>query len=551
MLQQKSSSAPVADWPTLADAHVQRGLSRINRGKTQSGFVPWFVWGAIAWGIVLRLVPYLVNRSLWLDESMLALNIIHRSFAELWKPLDFNQGAPLGFLLIERLAVKLFGTGEYALRLFPLICGVISLFLFYRLSELCLSPKARLVGIGLFAVTGPLIYYSSEVKPYSNDVAVAILLSWAAMYYLPRKLHARQLAVFGLLGAVSIWLSHPAVFVLAGIAVTFLIFGTDEEERKTRMARLAILFSLWGASFAVCYFLVLRHLSSNQSLLIDWSAAFVPWPFWSVDAAKWFAVKFVEIFRSPLGLELGGLAALCLIAGGAFMFSRKRRELCILVLPVCLTLMAAALHKYPFSGRMILFTVPALLLLIAEGAEQIRRQIANKSAFTGACVIGLLFVYPVLFSTYNVLRPNAQSLPFGVDAADVSAGHTKEELRPVMEYIRQHRQDGDVLYVFDAAKPAFLYYAPQYHLDDMEYVLGRAWGWTQHWEDYESDFDRLSGKGRVWLLFSHLHDQEKILVFLADKRGTKLDAFKSVGAEVYLYHFDDNPPKPSSESASR
>lgn len=122
---------------------------------------------------------------------------------------------------------------------------------------------------------------------------------------------------------------------------------------------------------------------------------------------------------------------------------------------------------------------------------------------------------------------------------------------PVMEYIRQHRRAGDVLDVFDAAKPAFLYYAPQYHLDDMEHILGPASGWTEHWEDYEKDVERLRGKKRVWLLLSHLHDQEKFLVFLADKRGARLDAFKSVGAEVYLYRFDDNAPKTPGESVSR
>ena len=97
MIPERPSSAPVEDCLTPADRRVQLSLSWIGREKTQSDFVRWFVWGAIAWGIVLRLVPYLVNRSLWLDESMLALNIIHRSFAGLWAPLDFNQGAPLDF----------------------------------------------------------------------------------------------------------------------------------------------------------------------------------------------------------------------------------------------------------------------------------------------------------------------------------------------------------------------------------------------------------------------------------------------------------------------
>ncbi len=53
-------------------------------------------------GIVFRLRQYLFGRSLWLDEAMLALNIVNRNFSQMFQPLDFNQGAPIGFLLIEK-----------------------------------------------------------------------------------------------------------------------------------------------------------------------------------------------------------------------------------------------------------------------------------------------------------------------------------------------------------------------------------------------------------------------------------------------------------------
>src|SRR5690349_10008810 len=93
-------------------------------------------------GVLLRVIQYLHHRSLWFDEAMLALNILNRSYAQLLQPLDYNQGAPLGFLFLKRLIGTHLGFGEYALRLVPLIAGISSLYLFYKLAQLVLPPKA-------------------------------------------------------------------------------------------------------------------------------------------------------------------------------------------------------------------------------------------------------------------------------------------------------------------------------------------------------------------------------------------------------------------------
>ena len=68
-------------------------------------------------GVALRLRQYLALRSFWLDEAMLALNIVGRSFSGLLKPLDYNQGGPVGFLLAEKMVVNLLGNSELSLRL--------------------------------------------------------------------------------------------------------------------------------------------------------------------------------------------------------------------------------------------------------------------------------------------------------------------------------------------------------------------------------------------------------------------------------------------------
>lgn len=100
------------------------------------------VWAAIGLGLVLRLAQYLSDRALWFDEAALALNIASRSYGGLFLPLDNNQGAPVGFLLVQKGVTDVLGYSEYAMRLFPLSCGVVSLFLFPRVARGFVSPRA-------------------------------------------------------------------------------------------------------------------------------------------------------------------------------------------------------------------------------------------------------------------------------------------------------------------------------------------------------------------------------------------------------------------------
>ena len=72
--------------------------------------------GIIAVGAGLRLHLFFANRSLWLDEAMLAINLVRRTPAELLLPLDYAQGAPLGFLYAQKLIIMLAGSSEPSLR---------------------------------------------------------------------------------------------------------------------------------------------------------------------------------------------------------------------------------------------------------------------------------------------------------------------------------------------------------------------------------------------------------------------------------------------------
>ena len=77
----------------------------------------------IALGIILRVRQYFSGRSFWSDEASLAYNLVNRTFSGLTQPLDYEQGAPIGFLFIEKFLIILWGNVDQVMRLFPLFPG--------------------------------------------------------------------------------------------------------------------------------------------------------------------------------------------------------------------------------------------------------------------------------------------------------------------------------------------------------------------------------------------------------------------------------------------
>ena len=59
------------------------------------------------------------------------------------------------------------------------------------------------------------------------------------------------------------------------------------------------------------------------------------------------------------------------LLGIASYFSKNRNAAFLFLAPFLITLLASALQKYPFSGRLIFFLVPFLALFIAEGMSLI------------------------------------------------------------------------------------------------------------------------------------------------------------------------------------
>jgi len=137
-------------------------------------------------GAARRVGRYLADWSLWVDEAMLAFNIVRLPPGALFdQPLTyFRQAGPVGFLLLEKLAVAAVGPSTFGLRLVPLVCALASLPLMWLVARRCLpavAALAALAALGFFAVLEAPIYWGANAKQYAGDLMVTLLLVWLTL----------------------------------------------------------------------------------------------------------------------------------------------------------------------------------------------------------------------------------------------------------------------------------------------------------------------------------------------------------------------------------
>jgi uncharacterized membrane protein len=489
------------------------------------------VWVCLILGIVLRIRQYLFNRSLWLDESMLSLNIVRRSAAELLKLLDYAQTAPVGFLWLEKLAVHYFGTGELALRLVPLLCGIASVALFALLARKFLPPSAVAIAVGLFSVSEPLIYYSSEVKQYSSDVAFALILCLAAIPLFEASSRISGVLIISAAGGIALWFSNPSLFILAGMGLS--AFWISARKRDWRVVLLLLIPAVvWSCSFLVYYIFFLRdYLTAHQGMFFLWRASFAPFPPTSPSDFLWYGGAFVNIVSYPVGSLFPGIAAIAALLGVVKLHAGDRDRFLLLLSPMAVTLIASWARLYPLENRLILFLVPIIILFFAAGLESITATTRKTLPLLSILFVCFLLGYPLLRGIWHFARPK------GV-----------EEIKLSLKYVEKHRSPGDILYCYYGAVPALEYYTRRGLIGPIDEVIGVDS--HQQWARYEEDLNKLRGQKRVWIVFSHVWqtggaDEEVLFLNYLDLFGTRLDSIQVTGSSAYLYDLSARRPAPT------
>src|SRR6185295_2550806 len=283
---------------------------------------------AILLGVGLRLWQYFANPSLWVDEAAVARNVLDRGVVQLLGRLDYGQVAPPGFLLGVKLSAALFGGSEYALRLVPLFAGLAGLFLFYFVAREILRPVGTIVATVLFSLAVPLIFFSANLKQYSSDVAVTLLVLAFALRI------RRSILTLGSAGAYVLWIAlclflSQAVVFATTIAGAVLLVDALVQRRSDRRLRFALV-GLWALA-------VLAAVAHGRSVLSPmdetylhrfWASGFLPrhgtvaWV-WATARSVFAAPPNPYAFDGSLHYAMPVLIVLLVVIGAAGLCLRR------------------------------------------------------------------------------------------------------------------------------------------------------------------------------------------------------------------------------------
>ena len=498
----------------------------LNGFEESKGYV-WLLWSIAIFGVAVRLVSYIAAHALRVDEAAVAVSIVERSYLELVKPLEFRQIAPLGFVFAERFFVELMGRTEYALRMFPFIAGTSSIFLFWKLAKDVLCKAAVPIAMLFFVSSSHLIHYSNELKQYSTDLCVGLIILIMAVNAISKKDNWLYLLFFSFIGAVAVWFSHPAIFILAGAGMAIVISLISKKDFKC-LLQFAAVFSLWVISFLLTYFLVLSKYEAGKGLQGFWENkhAFMPLVPHSLSDLAWLGKTLERALRNPVGIKLVVPAAMLFLAGYVVLYKRRKHYFFISIFTILFALIASGIKAFPFSERLILYTAPIFIIAVACGVDLLRGRLwpANKVIFV-SIVFALMF-HPVMSAASSLLRPAKY-----------------EEIKPALKMLEGEIQPSDVLYISRGTYKPFNFYKVNYKWpDDMKLVIAERG--VNDAATFRSKVNKLKGNDRVWVMFTAHTGQERFkgrgtMLGCLDMLGDRLLSYEKEG--IYLYLYDLKP----------
>ncbi len=219
----------------------------------------------------------------------------------------------------------------------------------------------------------------------------------------------RRILALGIFGVIGVWFSHPLSLVLGGVGTYLLAVAALSRDRRAVLAVMGMGLA-WAVSFGACFWVSHRILSTDRFIWTWWNFAFLPIPPHSMADLRRDFWQIVNVFdspsdvKTPLGMIPTAMLALALaVVGSVSLFRRWPGGLYLLTAPLALALAASALHQYPFHGRLLIFLVPSVQMLVSQGAAAL----ARPGGWRLALLVGAFLLWQPICDTlfYRFIQP--------------------------------------------------------------------------------------------------------------------------------------------------
>ena len=489
-------------------------ISRIN----------WNVIGRIsayAISIILILFVFISNRPLFLDSLNLALNVVEGTFSDLSKPLKYQQSAPILFLYITKFFTLIFGSSEYTFRLLPLISGLACLGFFGSILNRFVQSKYAIIGIFWLGTHSIFIRYSTEFKQYITDAFVCAFLIWMALRI--KTLNKRNVLFIGLVGAVSIWMSMPSIFVLLGLLFYYSLLQLKSQNSQYPILLLATWFLI---NFILEYYLILSPAIESDHMQNFHSNYFLQGKIWNLESIQHDFGLIESTLRIVVGKSTIAITtAMILIILSTYEFIKTKNSFgLLLVVPILAVFGASALGKYSLIERLMIFTVPLIMILILRGIQYVAFLLKTKSKWLK------YMVFSIILLAFTVGIVQTQGLKYFITPLEI------EDNKSALIHIAQHKENTKTIVCSQFAYPAYSYYK-SYDINYTKLKLGNAIAAKHDESLVQLAYNQCYiNKDDIWILMGHMIEEEITnLILELEKVGTIKNSYRTKCSAAILF----------------
>jgi 4-amino-4-deoxy-L-arabinose transferase-like glycosyltransferase len=358
----------------------------------------------------------LTGQSMWYDEGN-SVALAQRSLATIINSAAADIHPPLYYIALS-FWVNLFGTGEIAVRLLSVVCGVALVYVTYLLGRRLFGATAGLAAAFLAALSPFQVYYSQEARMYMPATLLGALSTYlliTALFDGQRNRLVRWLAYILVTTAALYTHYFAATVVIAqnvAIAVWLIVMLARRASNGRELVQRVAPLVAAQVIVALCY---LPWLPAMATQFNNWPAIS---EFFGLPTLlnKIFFIFGMGFSVDPQAMWQNGLVtaaalvfALLLALGITYPLRRTQEKdtpatllvTAWLLVPI-LTMFVLSLRRPMYNPKFLLVATPAFYLLLGYGVQVIGDMLGSRTALRRIVTVALLGILTV--SSLSALR---------------------------------------------------------------------------------------------------------------------------------------------------